>query len=62
MDRRNSASNYPAHRSYPSQPGGTPFKDNFTSSPVPLRASSENAWANANRAWMIACRLVASRR
>jgi hypothetical protein len=62
MDRRNSARNYPARWNYPSQPGRSPFKGNFTSSPASPRASSENAWAYANRAWMIACRLAASRR
>jgi len=33
-----------------------------TRTPQPGRVSTENAWANANRAWTIACRLAAARR
>ncbi|MDR3388784.1 MAG: hypothetical protein P4L92_17190 [Rudaea sp.] len=33
-----------------------------TRNPQPARFLAENAWANANRAWMTACRLAATRR
>ncbi len=60
MDRSNFAQKH-SPKSYPIPPG-RPASKGVTSVPAPLRPSSENAWANANRAWMIACRLAASRR
>jgi hypothetical protein len=61
MDRFNSTRNYPRNRTSPAQPGRSPAQ-NTTLAAAPVRASSELAWANANRAWMIACRLAATRR
>ena len=66
MDRSNFARNTMPNGSVPigslpMPPGRSPSKGNF-SAPTPGRVSSEHAWANAHRAWMIACRLAASRR
>ena len=58
MDRQNRASNF-SNAAKPSMPIG---KSTRVPNAVPIRVSRENAWANANRAWMIACRLAATRR
>ena len=61
MDRSNFARNHSPNRSYPI-PSGRLTSKGDTSPPAPARASSEHAWANANRAWMIGYRLAALRR
>jgi hypothetical protein len=61
MDRSNFARNHSPDRSYPI-PSGRPTSKSIASVPASVRASSEHAWANANRAWKIACRLAALRR
>jgi hypothetical protein len=58
MNHQNRASNF----SYVAKPGVPLAKTVRVPNAVPVRASQENAWANANRAWMIACRLAATRR
>ena len=61
MDRSNFARNHSPNRSYPI-PSDRQASKGESSIPAPVRASSEHAWATANRAWMIAYRLAALRR
>jgi hypothetical protein len=61
MDRSNFTRNPPRSGTLPARLGRLPTQ-NPTLAAAPVRAPSEYAWANANRAWTIACRLAATRR
>jgi hypothetical protein len=59
MNRRTSAREW---SSLTARPAKAPVKINRPPQSLAARASADHAWAVANRAWIIACRLAALRR